>query len=345
MTDSPIADDYDQYRLLDGEVVKFVTNCCDVICEPGNTIIEHLEGGRDIVNGGDLTRPTRLHLQLAGDDDSPGGLLDEGDIREGEWVISNNWAPNTPLQLQRVKGPHGCCQINDASLHADGIPRRHHDDALLDALRLATPAELREAGIEPPEFNGEQPEDDDVDVSDAANRYVATELQIAALRRLREAVEATERDEYARASVRATAAIGLIDDIIDREPSTDVDDTPSNPFGCCDDPNCGGCRDCPDCGASMGHESGLPKCFLCMADHEFHNCFSLEGNDTRTCPRCPGKSFTIIETVSRQRSATLDTTGRMHCGEPEGEEVVDRRMRCDCCQYEWRREGWEVIDG
>ena len=325
MTDSPIADDYDQYRLLDGEVVEVQKWHGSVagVTEPGGAY-EDKSG----VSVSRLTRPTRLHLQCAGDDDSPGGLLEEGDIRKGDWVISNNWAPNTPLQLQRVKGPHGCCQINDASLHADGVPRRHHDDALLDALHLATPAEIREAGIEPPEVGGEGNEQQKKSLRPPHLPVIEIERLLF---NLWEWMLQTDMHIHADDKESLEQALYYVSEYLHK----------------------------------TGQKSYLRKCDLVELWQSFdpggHPSW-LEGDaegevaddtqppptdtrdtDTRTCPRCPGTSFTIIETVSRQRPATLDTTGRMHCGELEGEEVVDRRLRCDACQYEWRREGWEVV--
>ena len=74
MSGSTIADDYDRYRLLDGEVVEAFGS------GPSQTLVIPPGGNRKddgmVYQTDRLTRPTRLHLQLAGDPNIPGGLLD-----------------------------------------------------------------------------------------------------------------------------------------------------------------------------------------------------------------------------------------------------------------------------
>ena len=324
MTDSPIADDYDQYRLLDGEVVEVQKWHGSVagVTEPGGAY-EDKSG----VSVSRLTRPTRLHLQCAGDDDSPGGLLEEGDIREGDWVI---W--NDPVHEDRL-GPQKVESISDHDKAVVVCKKGRKSWGRLSIYRLATPAELREA-----------------DIGTKSNQGGSNEQQEGSLRPPHLPVIEIER-----------LLFNLWEWMLQTDMHIHADDKESLEQAL---------YYVSEYLHKTGQKSYLRKCDLVELWQSFdpggHPSW-LEGDaegevaddtqppptdtrdtdtrGTRTCPRCPGTSFTVIETVSRQRFATLDTTGRMHCGEPDGEEVIDRRLRCDACQYEWRRERWEVIDG
>lgn len=140
MTDSPLAEDYDQYRLLDGEVVEV----SDPHHDEESRYVHRRNGESKVVADSELQTPTRLHLQLAGDD-SPGGLLEEEDIREGDFcwhtafkrlvrITEIRTDSTLPLRFDAVK-PEECFQGGGAK----------------EGLRLATPAELREASITTPE--------------------------------------------------------------------------------------------------------------------------------------------------------------------------------------------------
>ena len=143
MEESPIAEDYDRYRLLDGEVVERVDpyfgRATSIVRRPGEL---ETSPARDE----NLTRPTRLRLQLAGEPDSPGGLLDEGDIREGDYIYIAMGD-----EIGRVYVRNGA----DSQIlfhHGPGFEIFSKINHKL--VRLATPAELRDAGVGPPDANG-----------------------------------------------------------------------------------------------------------------------------------------------------------------------------------------------
>ena len=145
MDGSPIVEDYPQYRLLDGEVVE-------VMAHYGNIAdVKRLRDKQRIdVSPHYLEKPTRLQLQCAGDDDSPGGLLDEDDIREGDFVVDGTGLVRT-------------VKMYDSRAGEDSLLLERNDQKgrwWKKDVKLATPSELREAGVEPPEGDDKKCADD-----------------------------------------------------------------------------------------------------------------------------------------------------------------------------------------